>query len=112
VSRVDLLQGTLDLFILKALTWGPMHGYEVSRWIRTTSGETLSIEEGALYPALHRLEVRKLVASDWGLTDQNRRARFYRLTRAGREEFRRMSSAWSRYAVVATRILEAARSDG
>jgi transcriptional regulator len=110
VAPVDLLQGTLDLFILKALTWGPRHGYQVSRWIRASSGETLTIEEGALYPALHRLEERGLVEAEWGLTDQGRRAKYYALRPAGREEYRRLAAAWARYVGVAARILEAGRA--
>lgn len=109
MAAVDLLQGTLDLLLLKALSWGPMHGYEVNRWIRATSGEALSVEEGALYPALHRLEARGWVASEWGMTDQNRRARYYRLTRAGREQARREITAWQRYAGVMARVLAAGR---
>ncbi len=109
MAAVDLLQGTLDLFILKTLTWGPMHGYEVSRWIRNASARALSIEEGALYPALHRLEARGLVEADWGVTEQGRRAKYYTITRAGRDEYRRLAAAWSRYVGVATRILDAER---
>ncbi len=107
MAPVDLLQGTLDLFILKSLTSGPKHGYEVSRWIRATSNRALTIEEGALYPALHRLEARALVASEWGLTQQGRRAKYYQLTRAGRDQFRRLSTSWARYVDTAALILAA-----
>jgi transcriptional regulator len=107
---MDLLQGTLDLFVLKALTWGPRHGYQISRWIRATSGETLTIEEGALYPALHRLEERRLLASEWGITDEGRRAKYYQLTRAGREHFRRLTTSWTQYASLAAKILDAPKS--
>ncbi|MGE0552327.1 MAG: PadR family transcriptional regulator [Gemmatimonadales bacterium] len=107
MTGVDLLQGTLDLFILRSLTWGPRHGYEVSRWIRASSGQALTVEEGALYPALHRLEARGLVESEWGVTAQNRRAKYYGLTRAGREESKRLAKAWTRYVGVAERILDA-----
>ena len=104
---MELLQGTLHLFILKALSWGPRHGYEISRWIRTTSAEPLNIEEGALYPALHRLEERRLVESEWGLTKEGRRAKYYQLTRAGRDQLRRLTSDWNRYTAMAARILTA-----
>jgi len=109
VAPVDLLQGTLDLLLLKALSWGPMHGYEVNRWIRSTTGEALSVEEGALYPALHRLEARGWVESEWGVTEQNRRAKYYRLTKSGREQSRREATAWQRYAGVMARVIEAGR---
>lgn len=110
MAGVDLLQGTLDLFILKALADAPMHGYEVSRWIRATSGRALTIEEGALYPALHRLEERGLVESAWGLTGERRRARYYTVTRSGRDEYRRLAAAWHRYVGVADRILRAEKA--
>ncbi|HEX9895375.1 MAG TPA: PadR family transcriptional regulator [Gemmatimonadales bacterium] len=109
MTQVDLLQGTLDLLLLKALSWGPMHGYEINRWIRDTTGEALSVEEGALYPALHRLEARGWVASEWGLTEQNRRAKYYQLTKAGKEQCRRQASTWTRYVGVMARVLEARR---
>lgn len=110
MTQVDLLQGTLDLLLLKALSWGPMHGYEINRWIRDTTGEALAIEEGALYPALHRLEARGWVEAEWGLTDRNRRAKYYRLTRAGRDQCRREATAWTRYAGVMARVIEAGRA--
>ena len=109
MAPVDLLQGTLDLLLLKALSWGPMHGYEVNRWIRNATGEALSVEEGALYPALHRLEARGWVESEWGVTEQNRRAKYYRLTKPGREQSRREASAWQRYSTVMARVIEAGR---
>jgi transcriptional regulator len=107
---VGLMQGTLDLLLLKALSWGPMHGYDVNRWLRQTTGQALTVEEGALYPALHRLEARGWVQSEWGLTEQNRRAKYYRLTRAGRDQCRREASAWERYAGVMARVIAAGRT--
>ncbi len=105
-ESIDLLQGTLDMLILQALAQGPTHGYGVMRWIRTTSGEELRIEEGALYPALHRLEERGLVGAEWGLSENNRRAKFYALTAAGERRLVADTAAWSRYVEVVARILQ------
>src|SRR2546423_7262789 len=82
----DLLRGTLDALILKTLSWGPRHGYGIARWIRETSGETLAVEDRALYLALHRLEDRDWLESEWGYSDNNRRAKFYQLTAKGRAQ--------------------------
>lgn len=87
-SDLTLIQGTLDVLILKTLTWGPRHGYAIARWIKDTSGETLDVEDRALYLALHRLEDREWVDAEWGATEGNRRAKFYRLTTAGRRRLR------------------------
>ena len=105
----DLLQGTLDALVLKALTWGPRHGYGVARWIQDTSRETLAVEDRALYLALHRLEDRGLVESEWGLSENNRRAKFYQLTARGRAELRAESSRLARYADGLFRVLNATR---
>jgi PadR family transcriptional regulator, regulatory protein PadR len=102
-----LLQGTLDLLVLRTLAWGPRHGYAVARWIRETSGETLTVEDRALYLALHRLEERGWVGSEWGLSENNRRAKFYQLTAAGRRQLRVESAHWTRYAGAVFRILGA-----
>lgn len=107
---VDLLQGTLDFLILKTLTMGPMHGFEVARWIRDTTEQALVIEEGALYPALHRMERRKWLEAEWALTDQNRRAKYYRLTKAGREQLRVRDVEWRRYVAMVDKIVAAARA--
>lgn len=107
---VDLLQGTLDFLILQTLTWGPMHGFEISRWIRTTTDDALEIEEGALYPALHRMERRGWLASEWALTENNRRGKYYSLTRAGREQLRLQDAGWRRYVAVVGKILAAAKA--
>jgi PadR family transcriptional regulator PadR len=95
--ELDLLRGTLDLLILRTLSWGPMHGLAVLRWIEQATGERLQIEEGALYPALHRMEERGWLEAEWGYTDKNRRAKYYRLTRAGRAQLAAELSKWSRY---------------
>lgn len=97
-TRSDLLRSSLDLLILKALTWAPMHGYGVAEWIESATGTLLPVEEGTLYPALHRLERNGWVTSEWGASASNRRARFYRLTREGRARYRAESSAWQRNA--------------
>lgn len=94
---LDLLRGTLDVLILKTLSHGSMHGYGVSRSIRDRTGERLSIEEGALYPALRRLEKRGLVTAEWGTTDTGREAKFYRLTSSGDAELERSVREWHRY---------------
>jgi len=94
---LDLLRGTLDLLILKTLSWGPMHGLAVLRWIEQATGERLQIEEGALYPALHRMEERGWLEAEWGYTEKNRRAKYYRLSRTGRAQLATELSKWSRY---------------
>ncbi|HJU75102.1 MAG TPA: PadR family transcriptional regulator [Gemmatimonadaceae bacterium] len=105
---LELLQGTLDVLILKTLTWGPMHGYGVAHWIRQKTSDELRIEDGALYTALHRLEQRKWVASEWGVTQQNRRAKFYSLTKHGRTALAERTNQWTRYANAVSRILRPA----
>ena len=105
---LDLLQGTLDVLILKTLTWGPAHGYGVSRAIRERSGGTLAVEDAALYQALHRLQRQRLVEAVWGLSDNNRRAKYYQLTADGRRRLREETATWRRYATAVERILEPA----
>jgi transcriptional regulator len=105
-ERVDLLHGTLDMLILQALTWGPMHGFGVSRWIERHSGDHLAIEEGALYPALHRVHRRGWVEAAWGTSDNKRRARFYRLTQAGRNELAARVRSWRTATSAVNRILQ------
>lgn len=102
-----LLRGTLDALILKALTWGPRHGYGVAAWIKETSRDALAVEDRALYLALHRLEDREYVDSEWGYSDSNRRAKFYRLTSKGRAELRAESKRLARYAEGLFRVLDA-----
>lgn len=104
----DLLQGTVDVLILRTLAWQPMHGYGISDWVRERSRGVLSIEGAALYQALHRLERKKLVASSWGLSDNNRKAKFYQLTAEGRRQLRTDSSTWREYADAVVRVLDPA----
>ena len=92
-----LLKGTLDLLILKTLSWGPMHGYGIVTWLERQSDGALGVEDNALYQALQRLEARELVTAEWGVTENNRRARYYRLTATGRRELRSQSETWLRY---------------
>ena len=96
-ADLDVIRGTLDLLILKALSWGPMHGLAALRWIEAGSRQKLQIEEGALYPALHRMEQKRWLESEWGYSDQGRKARFYRLTPAGRRQLASEVSRWTRY---------------
>jgi transcriptional regulator len=102
-----LLRGTLDVLVLKALSWGPRHGYEVAEWIRQATDAELLVEEGPLYTALHRLEKRGWLTSEWGFSENNRRARYYQLSRRGRQQLRSEMSIWERYAQAVTRALRA-----
>lgn len=102
----DLLQGTLDMLILKALARGTKHGYAIAEWICGVSDDILSVEEGALYPALHRLELKGLLEAEWGVSENNRRARFYRLTRAGRKALAADAERWSRLSIAIARIMD------
>ena len=94
----EIVRGTLDLLILRAVSWGPVHGYAVARWIAQATSDTLNIEEGTLYPALHRLHERGLIDAEWGLSENNRRARYYTLTTAGRRHLRQQAASFTRYA--------------
>ena len=105
---LDLLQGTLDVLVLKTLSWGPRHGYAVARWIRDTSAGAIRVEDRALYVALHRLEARGWLASEWGLSENNRRAKYYRLTAQGERQLRAKTSYWTDYADAVFRILRTA----
>ncbi|MBV9879390.1 MAG: PadR family transcriptional regulator [Gemmatirosa sp.] len=107
-ADLDLLQGTLDVLVLKTLSWGPRHGYAVARWIAETTDDALAVEEGALYTSLHRLEKRGQVESEWGLSENNRRAKFYQLTTAGRAALRAQTARWTRYADAVFKVLETA----
>src|SRR5438132_12591149 len=107
-SPGDLLQGTLDLLILKSLARGSMHGYGVAEWIHQTSDEVLRVEEGALYPALHRLELRGLLSADWGVSENKRRAKFYKLTASGRKYLAEESSSWDRLSAAIARVMQTA----
>jgi PadR family transcriptional regulator PadR len=102
-----VVKGTLDVLVLKALTWQTMHGFELTSWLEARSRKRLVLEDAALYQALYRLEKRGLVTADWGVTEQNRRARFYRITPAGRASLAKQTNEWLRYADVMTEILTA-----
>jgi PadR family transcriptional regulator len=103
----DILRGTLDLLILKALSWGPAHGYNVARWIEQATDDALAVAEGTLYPALHRLEERGWVTATWGASDAKRRAKFYSLTKRGRAQLRLETDNWRRYAAAIAAALKA-----
>jgi PadR family transcriptional regulator PadR len=105
-DTMPLIKGTLDALVLKALTWVPMHGFEIVTWLEDRSNGQLAIDDGALYQALHRLEERALIASEWGVTSNNRRARYYRMTAAGKAHLRAESASLVRYARTVTAILE------
>jgi transcriptional regulator len=104
-DRLAVVKGTLDALVLRALAWGPMHGFEVTSWLEDRSRGTLAVDDGAVYQALYRLESRTLLATEWGVTENNRRARYYRITPAGRAELRRETATWTRYAATVTAIL-------
>lgn len=105
--KSDVLQGTLDLLILKALTLGALHGWGISKRIRQLSGDVLEVNQGSLYPALHRLEDRGLVAAEWGVSDEGRRAKFYTLTREGRAQFVEERESWGVFSEAMARVLQA-----
>ena len=107
-TTLSLLQGTVDLLILRALQGGPAHGYSVSRWVRERTEGVLAIEDAALYQALHRLEARGWIEAEWGLSENNRRAKYYSLTAEGRRELRAEVSTWKRYAEAVFKVLETA----
>ena len=106
---VEILRGTLDLLILKALSWGPTHGYAVARWIEDVTGDILRVEEGTLYPALHRLETKAWIASEWGVSENNRRAKYYSLTPKGRAQLKTERAEWTRFAHAVFAALDAPR---
>ena len=103
----DLFVGTLDILVLKAVSWGPRHGYAIGRWIRDTTADALTVQEGALYPALHRLERRGLLAEEWRVTETGREAKFYSLTPAGRAQLRAELERWTRFSQAVTTALTA-----
>jgi PadR family transcriptional regulator, regulatory protein PadR len=103
----DLIQGTLDMLILKSLARGPAHGYAVAEWIQQTSQQVLRVEEGALYPALHRLELRGLLKARWGASDNNRRAKFYELTAEGQKRLQAESRRWARLSSAVAFVMQA-----
>lgn len=104
-DSLPLVKGTLDILVLKALSWTPMHGFEITRWVEARSGGALDVRDSALYQALHRIEERGLVVAEWGVTDNNQRARYYRLTKAGRTRLAAETAQWVRYANTVSDIL-------
>jgi PadR family transcriptional regulator, regulatory protein PadR len=111
-SSIDLLQGTLDLIVLKTLSWGPMHGFGIARWMQRTTGDVLQVEEGSLYPALYRMENRGWIKASWALTENGRRAKYYRLTPTGRRQLAEESIAWERLTNAIGQIMTARREPG
>ena len=110
-DRLTLLQGTLDMLILRTLRWGPAHGQAIARFIQDTSGDALLVEHGSLYPALQRLQQRRWIAAEWGASDSNRRAKYYKLTPAGRRQLAREHSNWERLVEAIGRIMRPAGQD-
>ena len=104
---LELVQGTLDFLILRTLNWGPQHGFGVARWIRNVTGERLQIEDGALYPALHRMEQKGWIEAEWGLSETNRRVKSYRMSGEGEKHFRSEASSWVRFAAAMAQVLDA-----
>ena len=105
--QLDLLRGTLDLLILKTLTWGPAHGYTIARWIQQLTDDVLQVGEGSLYPALHRLEEQGWVDSEWRRSENNRKAKFYKLTTSGRAQLRAELATWARFAAAIAKVVTA-----
>jgi transcriptional regulator len=105
-QKTDLLQGTLDLLVLKTLQTGPTHGWDIAQRIGQVSGDVLKVNQGSLYPALHRLEAQGGIASEWGASDNNRRAKFYKLTPAGRKQLAAETDSWERFAGAISLILQ------
>src|SRR5499427_6302541 len=106
---LDLLQGTLDLIVLKSLSWGPMHGFGLARWIQHTTEDLLQVEEGSLYPALYRMENKGWIKAQWALTENGRRAKYYRLTASGRRQLDAESESWAQLTGAIGRIMDARR---
>ena len=104
-DQLALVKGTLDVLVLKALSWGPMHGFEITTWLEDTSSGALDVDDSALYHALHRMEERGLITAEWGVTENNRRARYYAVTSAGRAHLRAETARWLRYSEMVSGIL-------
>ena len=112
-SMLDLQPGTLEFLILRTVAWGPQHGFGLAKWIKTTTGGRLQIEDGALYPALHRMEHKRLIVAEWGITESGRRARYYALTRLGRKAMRDETIRWTNYVGAVQQIIAASsRKEG
>ena len=107
-----LLQGTLELLVLKTLSWGPMHGYGIASWIEGATGDVLTVEEGSLYPALYRMTRKGWIHGEWGLSENNRRAKFYHLTEEGRRQFSEQANGWQRLATAVTQAVASTQAPG
>ncbi|HKF59476.1 MAG TPA: PadR family transcriptional regulator [Blastocatellia bacterium] len=108
MAITDLLQGTLDMMILKALSRGPLHGYAVARWLEQATDDALRVEEGSLYPALYRMEQRGWLSAEWRMTERNRKAKFYKLTRLGRKQLDAESASWERTSALVSMVMQTA----
>jgi transcriptional regulator len=108
MDRLPVLKGTLDLLVLRALSWSPMHGFEIVSWLERAAGGSLDVDDSALYQAVYRLEERGMLAAEWGVTENNRRARYYKITAAGRAHLRAETKSWVKYAQTVTTILTSA----
>jgi PadR family transcriptional regulator, regulatory protein PadR len=106
-EEAALLQGTIELLVLKRLSWGPMHGYGIASWIETATGDVLRVEEGSLYPALYRMVQKGWIKGEWGVSENNRKAKFYRLTKAGEREFAQQAKGWLRLSDAVSRAVTA-----
>ena len=104
-KEAGLLLGTVELLVLKTLAWGPMHGYGIASWIESVTDDALSVEEGSLYPALYRMAKKRWITAEWGLSDNNRRAKYYRLTAEGRRQLREQTTGWHRFATAVNQAL-------
>jgi PadR family transcriptional regulator PadR len=111
-NRIELLQGTLDMLILQTLRWGPQHGYGISQAIRAGSGEVLQVETGSLYPALHRLERQGWVKAEWGVSDHNQKAKYYRLTAAGKKQLESEQGRWNQMSAAIASFMKPSGSEG
>jgi transcriptional regulator len=108
-TDLEFKRGAIELLVLKTLSWGPMHGYAIARWIQDTTDDTLRVEEGSLYPALHRLEDKGSIEATWGVSENNRQAKFYSLTRQGRQALRVEAESWARFSAAIAKVLAATR---
>jgi len=108
-ADLEFKRGAIELLVLKAVSWGPMHGFAIAKWIQVTTEDALRVEEGSLYPALHRLENRGLVESEWGVSELNRRAKFYAITAAGRKALRVEAESWTRFSTAIAKVIVAPR---
>ena len=111
MTRLELLQGTLDLLILRTLSTGPRHGYQIAREIKRSSKDVLQVEEGALYPALHRIEAKGWIEASWGVSENNRRAKFYALTSAGQAALEAQAESWTRYVAAVGDVMTEAKGE-